>query len=263
MSGCLKAFIIFFVICAVLVVGVGACTVLIADDVTEAIDGVVEEIDDAVAEAERVAEEAERAAEELNEVPPDPDGDTLGGTTGQVVEDEPETATTAPPEPVPATTAAPTSTQEPSTVVLSPNGLVIVDAEEASTRLNFGTDQQLVVDVLSAALGEEPIVSDGSAECPNGQAIVASWPELNMDFDENGSFLSWKLSPGSTLTDENEIGLGSTRTALDEAFLPAVDEDSTLGTEFYGETTLSGLLTGPDQDDTIDALWAGLVCVFR
>lgn len=262
MSGCLKAFIIFFVLCAVLVVGVGACTVLIADDVKEAVDDVKEEIDDAVAEAERIAEEAEEAASELEEVG-EPDGDTLGGTTGEEPAPAPEPATTTPPEPVPATTAPTTPADGQATVVLAPGGLAIVDAAGASTRLNFGTDQQLVIDALSAALGEAPALSDGSAECPNGQAVVASWPDLRMDFDESGSFLSWTASQESTLTDENGIGLGSTRTELDQAFAPAVDEDSTLGTEFYGETTLSGLLSGPDADDTIDALWAGSVCVFR
>ncbi len=146
-------------------------------------------------------------------------------------------------------------------LALDPEGLDILDPDATTTELlAFGDDQGGVIAGLEAVLGSADQIAEGTGECPNGQATVATWDETIMvDFDADGRFLSWLLLPGSELTTKDDVGIGSPVSALgDVTFF----EDSTLGDEFQADG-FGGLATGPGPDATIDRLWAGEVCSFR
>ena len=79
-NGCRNAFLVALALFILFVVGVGACTVIFADDLQE----IVDEAEEAIEEAERAAEEAAEAAEQ-----PDADGGSIGGSVG---DEEPDGA---------------------------------------------------------------------------------------------------------------------------------------------------------------------------
>lgn len=202
--------------------------------------------------------------------------DDATDTTAETIDGSEVTEVTEPESDEPTETvqtldeAAPAEAQEPvedETALLAPglalnaDGLDILDPDATTTELlAFGDDQAGVMAGLEAVLGSPDEMNDGTSECPNGQAAVATWTDTIMvDFDADGRFLSWLLLPGSDLTTIDDVGVGSPVSALDgvEFF-----EESTLGDEFnaggYG-----GLATGTGPDATIDRLWAGDVCSFR
>lgn len=191
-------------------------------------------------------------------------GDDDAATESTDVTDESETVQTL-------DDAAPAEAQEPvedETALLEPglaldaNGVTIVEPDGAATALlAFGDQQDAVIAGMEAVLGSADEMGEGTGECPNGQAAVATWDgTIMVDFDADGRFLSWLLLPESDLTTTENVGVGSPVSDLgdDVSFL----EDSTLGDEFnvggYG-----GLATGTGDDATIDRLWAGEVCSFR
>lgn len=160
-------------------------------------------------------------------------------------------------------TTTTTTEQDESLLIVSATGLVVTNANDGdSLTLDFGADRAEVIETVSSVLGAVPVESDGSAECPNAQARVATWPDLILDFDTTDRFLSWRLPVGSQLTDADGLGLGSARSDLGDTLLASVEESS-LGTEFGTSSSVSGLLSGPEDSATVDVLWAGDLCTFR
>ncbi|MDH5521232.1 MAG: hypothetical protein OEZ14_11960 [Acidimicrobiia bacterium] len=166
--------------------------------------------------------------------------------------------------------AAPAEAQEPveddtamleAGLALDPNGLTILDPAATTTELlAFGDDQAAVIAGLEAVLGSADEMNEGTSECPNGQAAVATWDDtLMVDFDATEQFLSWVLLPGSDLTTIEDVGIGSPVAALDGVEFFA---DSTLGDEFNAGG-FGGLANGTGDDASIDRLWAGEICSFR
>jgi hypothetical protein len=156
---------------------------------------------------------------------------------------------------------------EPFVLALAVDGLTIVESLSGSTtHLPFGTAKTNVLTGLESTLGAPGTASPGNAECGNGQATVAEWPDaISIDFDSADQFLSWGLQPGSELTDLAGVGLGSSFSDLSAAWDVTVSE-TTLGHEFSTSAEgggLGGLLTGPELDATITHLWAGPICAFR
>lgn len=146
-------------------------------------------------------------------------------------------------------------------LALDPAGLDILDPDAVTTELlAFGEDQGGVIAGLEAVLGSAAEIGEGSGECPNGQATVATWEEtLMVEFDADEQFLAWSVPPASELTTRDDVGIGSPVSELGEVTFV---EGSTLGDEFEAGG-FGGLATGPDAEATIDRLWAGEVCAFR
>ncbi len=198
------------------------------------------------------------------------DGDDASSTTSTVSEGADDTTTTVSEVAVETTTTtvpetSPTTTEQEveAFVVVSGTGLSVLETDGAdSPTLDFGANRSEVIETVRSVLGAAPLESDGSAECPNAQASVATWPDLILDFDANDRFLSWRLPVGSQLTDADGLGLGSARSDLGDTLLASIDESS-LGTEFGMSGSVSGLLTGPEEDATVNVLWAGDICAFR
>ena len=50
---------------------------------------------------------------------------------------------------------------------------------------------------------------------------------------------------------------------LDRKILRLLQEDSTLGDEFYTESGIGGFLTGENGNKSVESLYAGINCFFR
>jgi hypothetical protein len=181
----------------------------------------------------------------------------------------PEPTATPSPEPAatPEPTVAPSPTPEPApSLGLAPDGLLVL-AGGTSTPLPFGTSEADTLAALSALLGPPDTQGTGTSECPNGQTGLAVWDGLlRVEFGDLG-FIAWMLEDGSPLTTLTGVGLGSTRTDLENAIVVEVF-DSSLGVEFFstadeGMPGFGGLLSDSTATARIEDLWGGTICAFR
>jgi hypothetical protein len=146
---------------------------------------------------------------------------------------------------------------------LTPEGLALVDPDSGSSRaLAFGLDRAAVSQAVGIARGA------GEGEGTNGECGVG--PLDFADFRggltlwfQDGKFAGWALGKdgAADLRTAAGLGIGSTRTELEAAYAATVNE-STLGQEFTAGG-LSGILSSPAPDGRVEALWAGVDCVFR
>ncbi|MBW4485310.1 MAG: hypothetical protein KME14_22470 [Tildeniella torsiva UHER 1998/13D] len=177
--------------------------------------------------------------------------------------------TTAPaPAPPDAETPAETPTETPQSeevgLILTGEGLQLVNLQTGSTTsLAFDTDMAPTLDAVTQILGTPEEVSQNS-ECPSGPLTIATWPNglaLNAADD---TFVGWAMRPSdddTALTTASGIGIGSTRQELETSYTVEV-VDSSLGVEFSAGD-LYGLLTSPEPTGTVTNLWAGVACNFR
>jgi len=169
----------------------------------------------------------------------------------------PATPTPAPP---PADAAAPVERETPALAV-DGEGLRLFDRVTGSASpLPFGTPRTRALAAL-AFLGAPDTGTNG--ECGAGPLQYANWPDGLGLFFQDDTLAGWTLGTrgkGGVATAAG-IGPGSTRAALEDAYVAKV-EQTTLGTEF---TTggVSGLLDGKGQAAKITDMWAGVSCVFR
>lgn len=173
-------------------------------------------------------------------------------------------ATPAAPAPV---QAAPTATMP--ILAISGDGLDLVDPVSGSTRhLPFGTGASTVVAAVARVRGA-PRERSVNGECGAGPMEFVTWNDGLSLLLQQDSFRGWSLNaraPGGApatppLTTMSGIGLGSTRQALEAAYVSRVTETS-LGTEFAAGD-LSGLFESAAPRARITALWSGVACVFR
>jgi hypothetical protein len=180
--------------------------------------------------------------------------------------DDDDTATTASTTAAPETTLAETTTTTSIVddvqllIVLNPDGLGFTTENSGSvSRVDFGSDQKLTRDTVVKSLGM-PVEELTQPECGQGAVDVSRWDDITLTF-QDGLFVGWDVSRGSTLTTADGIGLGSTLDELESSIGAAeMVENSTLGREFIaGEYW--GLLD--ESDDVVDFLSSGVICVFR
>lgn len=148
-------------------------------------------------------------------------------------------------------------------LALSVDGLTVVLDSGSTRHANFGMDRDVVVPMVTAALGK-PVDTSRNTECGQGpMEFVAFKGGLDMQF-QDGKFVGWDVDGRDKggYTTMNGVGIGSTLKQLREAFSGVRVENSSLGDEFSaGE--LGGLLTSLKPDATITHLWAGSTCQFR
>lgn len=128
-----------------------------------------------------------------------------------------------------------------------------------SRPLPFGTSYEVVRTAVSSALGAGPAEESWNVEC---QLQLAGWAGgLTVWFVEE-RLIGWSLgSRGSGVTTASGIGVGSTRSEVEEAYSARVFP-STLGTEFSAGG-LAGVLESSDSNARVTNLWAGQVCIAR
>lgn len=172
-------------------------------------------------------------------------------------------------DPADATAIAEAPAPEPAPAAATPllnltgEGLALVDAETGSSRaLDFGVEQAMARQAV-AATGRAPLEENTNPECPAGPLAFTEFAGgLNLWF-QDAKFVGWALRADAApeLRTAAGLGVGSTRAELESVYDVTVEE-STLGHEFRAGG-LSGLLSSAAPDAKVEALWAGVSCVFR
>jgi hypothetical protein len=177
-------------------------------------------------------------------------------------------ASDKPAEPAgPVASEAPPSTPVPAgktALALDPGGIMVVMTDNGSTRLlDFGLPKAQTIEIVTRVAGA-PAPEITNAECGAGPMVFVEYPgDLTLLFQDD-RFAGWSVGrdgKGKQST-MNGIGVGSTRSQLVAAFTGATIEETTLGQEFTAGG-LSGILSGPGADATVETMWAGTSCVFR
>ncbi len=148
-------------------------------------------------------------------------------------------------------------------LALAPDGVSIVLDSGSTRHANFGMARDVVVPMVSAALGK-PTGTGTNSECGQGPMEMVDFKGgLDLEF-QDGKFVGWDVDGREKggYTTMNGIGIGSTLKDLRAAFGEVTVENSSLGDEFSAGD-LGGLLTSLKPDATITHLWAGSTCQFR
>ena len=147
-------------------------------------------------------------------------------------------------------------------VALSGDGLMLVDPNSGSTRaITFGTDETLVIDVLTRALGA-PGEREANSECGVGPLQFVEFSQGLIIAVQEGKFLGWSIHHnGESLRTMSNIGVMSTRAELESAYSAEI-APSSLGLEFMAGG-LQGVLTSSADTARISDFWAGANCVAR
>lgn len=176
----------------------------------------------------------------------------------------------------PAEAPAPTPAEAPATpppadgpivtdgpaISIEGEGLRLVLQTGATRALPFGTGKAQTVEILDRLQGSKGEASRNE-ECGAGPVDFVQWKNGLSALFQDDKFVGWSLGDdGKGLTTMNGIGIGSTRAELTAAFAGVTVEESTLGQEFSAGG-MSGILNGPGANATVEALWAGVSCVFR
>jgi len=143
-------------------------------------------------------------------------------------------------------------------------GIQAINGQTGSVNsIAFESDIATAQTVATNVLGS-PQETVENGECPAGPLSITAWDNGFALIASGGKFVGWSANPdagGADLTTAAGIGVGSTRSELEEAYVVEVFE-STLGMEF-NSGQLSGLLLTDAPDAVITDIWAGTVCNFR
>ena len=148
---------------------------------------------------------------------------------------------------------------------LAGDGVLLVDEKSGKTQIiPFQADLASSQAAISSALGK-PTETTENKECGAGAMSFITWDNgFTMNAMQN-QFVGWTVRPetdSAKLTTMDGIGMGSTLTQLKANYTAEVIQ-STLGTEFFVEDSLSGLLSVNEPNGVITHLWAGTACNFR
>ena len=158
-------------------------------------------------------------------------------------------------------------------LVLTSNALQIVNSNTGSTSaIEFGKPFDELVQLMNKIL-EDSVASTGiNKECGAGPLKMAVWKNgLNLIFREQKSngvweFVGWYISKPKNNTKPLQtmagIGVGSSRAAMEEAYVIKVNKSS-LGYEFSTSAGLYGIFDGPGKNAKITDIWSGTTCIFR
>ena len=139
---------------------------------------------------------------------------------------------------------------------------LIVSNREGTRSIPFGSPAAGVIAAAAEIYGS-PKTVETLEECGAGALQVSRFSGLTLAAQE-GKFAGWWLDGTHEKplpTAASEIGIGSTREALEAAY--AIEAfDSSLGDEFTADG-LAGLTEGAGKLAKITHLWAGATCIMR
>ncbi len=158
-------------------------------------------------------------------------------------------------------------------LVLTSNALQLVDSATGSSKeLSFGMPERQMVELLTGILGKAPNSIQINEECGAGPLKMAAWNNgLTVVFQDvkqkgewlfSGWFVTTTSGTAQKITTMAGIGIGSTREAMEDAYVLKVFE-STLGQEFSTSSGLYGIFEGASKNAKIIHMWSGLSCNFR
>ncbi|MEH6662178.1 MAG: hypothetical protein V7679_11075 [Parasphingorhabdus sp.] len=130
----------------------------------------------------------------------------------------------------------------------------------------YGTEKTNVIAMLERF---GPVHQNRNEECGAGPMDSASSPATGLTANfQDDKLVGWFFDGDGTLAHTaNDITVGSTRAALEEAMPIEMQIESTLGIEFFsgsGEAGfIGGFLTDESDDATIESLYSGTNCFFR
>lgn len=130
----------------------------------------------------------------------------------------------------------------------------------------IGADAEIAIDHVSSVLGP-PTQDSKDAECPSGANRLVSWEGLTLVFADglmvgyiaNGARASDRLMSASQ---KSLLKPGDPESQLVTLFANATIEETSLGREFWTGDDGEGY-RGVIEDDIIESLGAGDMCVFR
>ncbi len=177
--------------------------------------------------------------------------------------------TTEESSPVSQTSPSPLGEVNSSEVALALDGegfQLVEPQAEGTGRVNFGESLNDAAAAVSSVLGQPAITAEMNAECPAGPMEFTSWGNGFILNAINGELVGWSVrshnAANTPLATDKGIGIGTPRETLESAYSTTVTE-TTLGTEFYTDDLLSGILSSDAPDATVESLWAGTACNFR
>jgi len=157
-------------------------------------------------------------------------------------------------------------------LALTSNALQLVNKETGSTReLPFSMSEKQILEMITGIIGKSPDAIQINEECGAGPLKMASWNNgLTIVFQEEqesqwifaGWFAEAPSNSAQKITTMAGIGIGSTRAAMEDAYVVEVFE-STLGQEFSTSSGLFGLFDGTSENAKITHMWSGVSCNFR
>ena len=169
-------------------------------------------------------------------------------------------------------------TKKTHTLALTSNALQLVNTTTGSTiEIPFGKPIDQMIEITNTALQLKPSFVGINNECGAGPLKMASWSNgLTLVFQQTASdtaksktdwkFAGWYMGIGSDPAQKVStmagIGIGSTRTEMESAYVIAVSKTS-LGYEFSTSSGLYGIFDGNENKSKISSLWSGISCNFR
>lgn len=145
-------------------------------------------------------------------------------------------------------------------LALEGEGLRLFNAATGTSRpLPFGTEGTLLRSTLESASGGGPVEEGFSPDCV---ATFIRWSDGLTTWVAGDRFVGWSLrDDASSLTTPTGVGIGSTRSELEDSYAADVFT-STVGIEF-STGGLAGILDSTRSDARITHLWAGHTCIAR
>jgi hypothetical protein len=162
-----------------------------------------------------------------------------------------------------ATTEAEARPSPPDLALALGDGAIyaVVGETGVTRRVELGAPRAQVVALVSAAYGP-PREEGRLEECGEGPVEFVSFGRGLTAYFQDGLLSGWAARDDPSLGTLAGVRVGVTRAELRAAAPDAGVGETTLGEEFDAEG-VSGLLSGPEPDARVEALWSGTACVFR
>ena len=165
------------------------------------------------------------------------------------------------------TTETTTGTNPPPTentsLALTRAGIFeLSNGDNTTNDVPFGSAVTSAQSLISSYLGE-PRKTTLHEECEGGSITITTWENGFNISEVEGEFVGWSVQPDTPSADMKTldgVGIGASRSGLGEDI--QVDENSTLGIEFYTEN-LTGTLSSTAPDAVVTSLRVGRGCVIR
>lgn len=147
-------------------------------------------------------------------------------------------------------------------IILQPNGV----SQGENMSFPYGTEKTKIIAMLERF---GAVRQSTNEECGAGPMGSASSPATGLTANfQDGELVGWFFDGDGTLAHTaNDITVGSTRAALEQAMPIEMQTESTLGIEFFsgsGEAGfIGGFLTDDSENATIESLYSGTNCFFR